>query len=456
MRRNIPNGANTVAMQNSVCMVTTGTKSGAYMVGSLHLNGDDILAGSIEDHRADPSPARAALDRANARLDAGDFAATIAQCLETLQSGALAPLTAANLIMVLRAAGGDAEPWEDALLAQITPLATDPPRRVNLARLMIVLGRKDAGASVLQSALRDAPLHMPGILALTSLLLHNGDADHAMRLWQPSFHADPQNGRLRLDLVRILALSGFLGHARTLLDQAEPLCRNYRAEFDHIAAPLRGTTAGPAQAAMTLEVFERFAPTYDSTLEKLGNRGPDTMARLLAVLDLPRKRTLSVLDAGCGTGLCGPLLRPYAKRLHGVDLSPAMLAKAKPKKQYDALSRCDLGSIGTYPTGPFDLIVSSDVLVYFGDLAQVIANFAAVLRPGGWLLFTVEDAGPGAQGWHLAPSGRHKHSLTYMETTLRKAGFAAPKLAEVFDMRHEFGRPVPSLGIIVQRLALFG
>ena len=30
-----------------------------------------------------------------------------------------------------------------------------------------------------------------------------------------------------------------------------------------------------------------------------------------------------MLDAGCGTGLCAPLLRPYASRLTGVDLSKA-------------------------------------------------------------------------------------------------------------------------------------
>ena len=39
-------------------------------------------------------------------------------------------------------------------------------------------------------------------------------------------------------------------------------------------------------------------------------------------------KALDVLDAGCGTGLCGPLLAPYARRLAGVDLSGGMLAQA--------------------------------------------------------------------------------------------------------------------------------
>jgi predicted TPR repeat methyltransferase len=167
---------------------------------------------------------------------------------------------------------------------------------------------------------------------------------------------------------------------------------------------------------------------------------------------LPAKRQLAILDAGCGTGLCGPFLRPYAKRLVGVDLSPAMLAKARARKVFHVLDRCDLGSIGTYPKGPFDMVICADVLVYFGDLAQVFGNFAAVTKPGGWLLFTVEAA---EAGWHLAPSGRHKHSLAYLEETLRKAGFGKPKQAEHNDLRHEFGKPVAGLGLAVQRLALF-
>jgi predicted TPR repeat methyltransferase len=431
------------------------------MAGSLRLNGEDVLAlPALEDAARDTSPARAALDRANALLDAGKTRAAADLCLATLQGGPLAPMTAANLVMVLRAAGDAAEAdlLTTAFFAQIgAGRQTDPHRQINLGRLMAVMGRKDDAADILAQALHDDPTDRAGVLTLTSLQLHRGDADAAMALWNPIFAAAPADGIIRLNLVRILAQSGFLGHARALLDATEPLCDANRAEFDHVAGALRGTHAGPAQAAMTLEVFERFAPTYDKTLAKLGNRGPDAVAAILHQLALPAQRRLDVLDAGCGTGLCGPLLRPYARRLSGVDLSPAMLAKARQKKSYDVLARADLATPGTLPLGPFDLVVSSDVLVYFGDLDGVLANFARLLRPGGWVVLTVEDAGvPLATGWILSPSGRHKHSLAYLDTTLRKVGFATPKVTRSFDMRHEFGTPVRGLGLGAQRLALFG
>ncbi len=435
------------------------------MAREIRLNDDDVLAApSIEDHRADPSPARAALDRANALLDDGKADAAADLCRITLRSGALAPLTAANLIMVLRAAGGvaDADRLEADLLAQlrasVTDTAADAHRRINLGRLVAALGRNHEAADLLTGALPHAPTNMGGVMALTAILLRDGDPEAAIALWQPVFDAARDNGKIRLNLVRILAQAGCRSHALQMLDLAAPLCGAYRHEFDYVAAALRGTDTGNGQAAMTLEVFDHFARDYDNTLEKLGNRGPKIVGAILRQLDLPRGRHLSVLDAGCGTGLCGPMLRPYARRLHGVDLSATMLAEARKKRRYDALSRADLSSIGTYPAGPFDLIASSDVLVYFGDLAEVLANFSRVLRPGGWLVLTVEDAGDATppRGWALTPSGRHRHGLTYLQAALRKAGFGTPTVTQTFDLRHEFGQPVRGLGLAAQRLALFG
>jgi predicted TPR repeat methyltransferase len=52
-----------------------------------------------------------------------------------------------------------------------------------------------------------------------------------------------------------------------------------------------------------------------------------------------------VLDAGCGTGLCGAILAPFARRLVGVDLSEGMLAHAKAKNVYHELVKAELGGL---------------------------------------------------------------------------------------------------------------
>ena len=43
----------------------------------------------------------------------------------------------------------------------------------------------------------------------------------------------------------------------------------------------------------------------------------------------------TALDLGCGTGLCGPLVKPRVERLDGVDLSGAMLDRARATGVYD-------------------------------------------------------------------------------------------------------------------------
>ena len=133
---------------------------------------------------------------------------------------------------------------------------------------------------------------------------------------------------------------------------------------------------------------------------------------MLAHSGLQPSKALDVLDAGCGTGLCGPLVAPYARRLVGVDLSARMLRQAEERHVYDALHKFELTAYLQDNPGAFDVIVSADTLVYFGPLEQVVVAAAAALRPGGRLVFTVEELdGRRARGGVLSPPARALLSL---------------------------------------------
>jgi len=80
---------------------------------------------------------------------------------------------------------------------------------------------------------------------------------------------------------------------------------------------------------------------------------------------------LNVLDPGCGKGLGAQLYRSLAKRLTGVDVSSKMLERAAGKRIYDKLEVCDILQDWTFPR-KFDLIYSSDVFVYLGNLDRII------------------------------------------------------------------------------------
>jgi predicted TPR repeat methyltransferase len=400
-----------------------------------------------------------AVDQAAAALEQGRPAEAAALCLATLARGALPLTIAANLVVILRRAGApEAEGLEADLVACVRAHAArnpdDTAAQFTLGRLLCGLDQAEAAAPILAAALRRDPLNRAGVARLTDILLRRDQADAAVALWQPVFAAEPANGRLPLELAALMAQAGFGDHARRLLDQAEPLCRTNRHQFDFIARTIRGGATTGAQSAMTVEIFDRAAGRYDASIAALDNRGPEMALQVLADLELPRARKLAVLDAGCGTGLCAAGLRPYARLLHGVDLSAGMLNQAHRKRLYDRLTRSDLASIGTLPVGPFDLILSSDVLVYFGDLGPVLANLATLLRPGGWLILTLERAGADGRPWVLDPSGRHRHDPAYVVAALQAAGFAAPRTRIEGELRKDFGQSVPGLALAAQRLAL--
>ena len=233
------------------------------MTMTLHLADVDVLAGTLEDHQ--PAGAQiAVLKAANVALDAGDTVLAVRLCQTALGQGPVHPLVAANLTMVMVAAGADdaARVWQDDLLAQLSAGLTDLPadarRRISLGRLLAVLGRTEAAEAALAGALPDCPADQPGVLALSALFVKSGRPSQVVDLWQPLIAASVDRGARHLDLVKILAATGHGQVARQELAKAAPFCGHIRAEYDQIAAALTGGQAGN-QAAATLNVFDRFA-----------------------------------------------------------------------------------------------------------------------------------------------------------------------------------------------------
>jgi predicted TPR repeat methyltransferase len=204
---------------------------------------------------------------------------------------------------------------------------------------------------------------------------------------------------------------------------------------------------GRASNAFVEATFDSFAASFDARLAKLLYQAPALVAGMLERSGLPASKSLDVLDAGCGTGLCGPLVAPYARRLVGVDLSEQMIARAREREVYDELVQGELTAFLEERPGAFDVIVSADTLVYFGTLDPVAAAAAQALRPGGQLVFTVEELD--GDGYDLSVNGRYRHSRGYLERVLGEAGLT-PELVPA-ELRMEAGEPVAGLVVRATR-----
>lgn len=188
-------------------------------------------------------------------------------------------------------------------------------------------------------------------------------------------------------------------------------------------------------------IFDGFAASFDEMLlHRLDYHAPELlMAALGNVLGGPQPLR-DVLDAGCGTGLCGPLLKPYARSLIGVDLSAGMLEKARARAVYNSLQQAELTQFLAAHEAAFDVIASADTLCYFGDLMTVAHTARRALRPGGWLGFTVERSDD-VDSYRINPHGRYSHARTYVAAVLRAAGFEAVDATQAV-LRKEAGSPV--------------
>ena len=352
-----------------------------------------------------------------------------------------------NLGIVLR----DRLELDEAVAACQRAIALDPNHanaHNNLGVLLRAQGRVVEAEAAYRAAIRVSPEHSDAYTNLGILLNGQKRTSEAAVCFFKVITFRPKHPEAR----RLLALAHC---ALGQVDEAVAVFAEWlREEPDHpiarhMLAACSGREVPPRASDAYIEMtFDSFAGSFDAKLAALSYRAPDLVAAMLAGPEAGAGKRLDVLDAGCGTGLCGPLVAPYARRLVGVDLSAPMLAQARARNCYDELVKRELTAYLRDSPGAFDAIVSADTLVYFGPLEEVVAVAARALGPGGRFIFTVEElSGPGAgAGYAIRTHGRYGHARQYVERVLADANLQ-PTIVPA-ELRLEAGEPVA--GLVVQ------
>ena len=286
---------------------------------------------------------------------------------------------------------------------------------------------------------------------LSLALMNQGRITEGLLANSKAITYSPRHLQARDQVIRALLLQGER-------EQAAGLYREWLAEepdnpvVQHQLAACLGEAAPErASDAYVEQVFDSFARSFDVKLEMLHYRAPELVTGALRAVAGEPQRGLDICDAGCGTGLCGPLVRPWARHLAGCDLSVGMLKQAHPRKVYDALHKAELVYYLDTQPAAFDVVLSADTLCYFGELGAVMAAAHKALRSGGWLIYTVEAVPAGRPEPHmLQTNGRYAHARAYLEQVAREAGLMWLG-AQAVELRMEAGKPVKGWLVTARR-----
>ena len=370
-------------------------------------------------------------------------------------------------------------------------LQADPSvgeRYVNLGNVLLATGRVDEALEAFERAVAMAPESSKAHCNLGVVYGIQQRLDDAQRVYQRAIELDPTSAEAYHNYGNLLGDMGDVqgslkshikaielrpsdpnsrrqvGSIYTAIGQIDKAVQTYRDWLQYepdnplaqhlLSACLGEDVPDRASDAFIRSGFDTFALTFDAKLRNLGYRAPELVEAAMRRRGIAAEQRLALLDAGCGTGLCGPLVAKYAAKLEGVDLSGGMLEQARARGIYDALNEEELTQFLAARHDAYDVILSADTLCYFGPLDAVTRAAAGALRPGGWLVFTVEraDDAEAPQGHRINPHGRYSHTSAYVAKTLAECGLESSEIVEDV-LRREAGSPVRGLVVTARKPA---
>ena len=322
-------------------------------------------------------------------------------------------------------------------------LALLPGRVSTLTNLGVVklrLGKPGEAIKYLQQALAQQPDHLETLGQAAVALAELGRADEALQCLERSLELDATQASawsLRGTLLRELGRTeqAIEAYRKALVHGADP----ERTAF-YLAALGAGAQPKAPPPSYVESLFDDYAEQFEGHMQALNYAAPQ---RLVENLDKLPRLFERALDLGCGTGLCGSLLRGRVRRIDGVDLSARMVAKTRSLGLYQEVVQDDLLHYLETSGPDYDLVVAADVFIYVGALDRVFDAVARRLTAAGLFCFCVE-AGEELQDYALLPSLRYVHAKPYLLRLAQQHGF------EVLDcqrhsLRQEQGVPIEGI-----------
>lgn len=392
-----------------------------------------------------PGYALALSNRGNALRHLGRMEEALASYDAALRQQPDYPEALCNRALALQALGRH-EDALDSFGAALSHQRDNAQALHGAAVSLLALGRAADALEGFERALTAQPEYPEAWCGRAGVLLRAQEYEEALASFQDALALRPGYARAQLGVANTLRAMGRHDEAVAAY-QAALACGADPDTVAYMLAIMGAQQApGASPAGYVRALFDQYASNFDRHLvDVLRYRTPTLLVEALR-RHLPPGE-LDVLDIGCGTGLCGPLLRPLACLLEGVDLSPQMLERARDLGLYDGLYCGDMVSYLRVRPASSDLIVAADVLVYVGELAPLFSVARLALRSGGVLAFSVEEHA-GAEPFQLRPSGRYAHSRAGLLALAHSHGFTVREIT-ASTLRQEQGADMAGLLVVL-------
>ncbi|WP_448191775.1 methyltransferase domain-containing protein [Azospirillum sp. sgz301742] len=324
----------------------------------------------------------------------------------------------------------------------------DPVRFVKLAGILYGQGAYEAAEELFGAAGTLAPDDAEIVLSRMDCLMRLNRDEDAIRFGEAALLRFKDDVHILRNLGNAFRLSGRKAEAAGAFERIL-----LRAPDDgyarHMLATLNGSAPDTADPDYVKAVFDGASASFEeSMMNGLQCRIPGLIAKATD-RHVPGSG-LAVLDIGCGTGLCGVVLRERASFLKGVDLSPGMVEIARGKDLYDELDVAEIIASLSADPRRFDLIVAGDVMPYFGNTEPLMHAVKARLKPQGYCVFSMELCPQGGP-FRLNASGRFAHSRDEVRRVATACGFGILQMDEE-HLRLQDGKPVSGLVVVLQSL----
>ena len=138
--------------------------------------------------------------------------------------------------------------------------------------------------------------------------------------------------------------------------------------------------------------YKNWANLYDTDMSSWGYAYPLQLNKILTN-KLRLKKTIKILDAGCGTGYVAEVLNKLNyKNITGIDFSEEMLAIARSKKIYKKLICQSLNEKIELRSKQFELIVCTGVLTSGHVGPSAINELVRLLKPQGFFICSIAES----------------------------------------------------------------